>query len=102
MRLPRLVLIGGVDAHVLCLYRVPAGGGMPRILAGLILNKRSSSCSVNPTARSVLATLASASGCQLEFTCPVSLDTNDRSTPDARIPSTYVFTTSGLVFGLPN
>jgi hypothetical protein len=34
---------------------VPGGGAIPRIFAGLILNNRSSSCSVNPFARRTFA-----------------------------------------------
>ena len=67
---------------------VPGGGGIPRIFAGLIFSSRSSSRSVKPLARSAFAQLASASGCQFEFSCPVSLDTNACSTPAARMPST--------------
>jgi hypothetical protein len=57
---------------------------------------------VNPFARRTFAQLASASGCQFELSCPVSLDTNACSTPAARMPSTYSFTISGRAFGLPN
>jgi len=75
---------------------------VPRIFAGLIFKSRSSSCSLNPFARSTFAQLASASGCQLEPSCPVSLDKKLCSGPTSRIVSTYLLTTAGCAPGLPN